>query len=376
MIEKKAVRVLQVFSKMNRGGAETIIMNLYRNIDRSIIQFDFVVHTEEVCDYDEEIISMGGRIFRVPKYLGVNHFEYIRSWENLFNNNPELKIIHAHVRSTASLFLNVAKKKGITTIAHSHNTSSGKGMSAIVKNVLQYPIRYIADYFFSCSNLAGEWLFGKNIVSQDNYFLMKNAVNLKQFSYNISLRNKVRQELGLEDKFIIGHIGRFHPQKNHDFIIDIFSEVHLADSNSVLILVGTGGLKKSIEDKVKSLGLSDHVFFMGVSNRINELLQIMDVFLFPSLHEGLPVVLVEAQATGLPCILSTNITDEVDVVKELINREKLDNSGHIWATKVLEMKNKINERKNTSKKLIEAGYDIEETSKWYTKFILNEIGHE
>ena len=211
------IRIIQVFAQMNRGGAETMIMNLYRMIERSQIQFDFIVHTNEECAYDNEIRSLGGRIYRVPRYNGKNHFEYIKSWNKFFKTHPNYKIIHGHVRSTASIYLKIAKKFGLVTIAHSHSTSSGTGFSSIVKNILQYPIRNIADYLFACSEQSGEWLFGKNASKRNNFVILKNSIDVKKFVFNERVRFEKRKELKIDDKFVIGHIGRFIPSKNHKF---------------------------------------------------------------------------------------------------------------------------------------------------------------
>ena len=364
----KPIRILHVFGRLDRGGAETMVMNLYRNVNRNAIQFDFIVHTNEDCDYDDEIKFLGGKIYRVPCYNGKNHFQYKKAWNNFFQEHSEHKIIHAHVRSTASIFLKIAKKFGLITIAHSHNTSSGRGASAIVKNTLQYPIRYIADYLFACSKVAGEWLYGKKACEGENYFLLNNAIDSDKYIFDEEIRLTKRKELQIENKFTIGHVGRFHPQKNHSFLIDIFKEVYNKNKNSVLLLVGDGELKKSIQKKVKSLDLSNNVIFAGVSSEVAELLQAMDVFLFPSLHEGLPVTLIEAQAAGLPCIVSDRITNEIKIT-ELITFVPLTNTPKQWASEVLYYGENF-KRKSQHSQIIKAGYDIKTTTKALEKFYL------
>lgn len=362
------LRVLHVFAEMNRGGAETMIMNLYRSINRSELQFDFVVHTKNKCAFDDEIRLLGGKIYYVPAYSGKNHFEYIKAWENFLKEHPEYKVIHGHVRSTASIYLKKAKKYGLTTIAHSHNTSSGSGFSSIAKNILQYQIRYIADYLFACSQNAGTWLFGEKACKNDNFFILNNAIDAKRFVLNKDVRDKKRKELQLEDFFVVGHIGRFHPQKNHAFIIDIFKE--LTEKNSKmkmkLLLVGDGTLRKEIEKKVNNLGLSDKVIFTGVRPDIPELLQAMDVFLFPSLFEGLPVTLIEAQASGLEIYASETISQEV-AITDLINYYSLDSHPSEWANNILNNK-VLNKRKNYLSEIENANYDIEKNSLWLQEF--------
>lgn len=365
----KPLRVLQVFAQMNRGGAETMIMNLYRNIDRSKVQFDFIVHTEEKCVFDDEILALGGSIYRVPRYTAKNHFHYVQTWSNFFREHKEYKIIHGHVRSTAAIYLKIANNYGLHTIAHSHSTSSGSGFPSIVKNILQFPIRYTANYLFTCSMGAGEWLYGKKACSDDNFFILKNAIEVEKFIFNKETRSRIRKELGIEDKFVIGHIGRFSTPKNHTFLIDVFREVLNRNNNSVLILIGDGELKSVIEKKVLELGLSENVIFMGLRSDVPELLQVMDVFLFPSLYEGLPVTLVEAQATGLPSVISSNITDEIKVTN-LVNKISLNESLDHWAEKVLSF-NGTYIRESAINNITESGYNIAQVSEWYQNFIFD-----
>ncbi|MBT2216481.1 glycosyltransferase family 1 protein [Virgibacillus dakarensis] len=366
----KPIRILHVLGKLNRGGAETMVMNLYRKIDRSRLQFDFIIHTEEECDYTREILSLGGRIYSVPRYTGKNHFKYVKVWKEFLKKHPDYKVIHGHVRSTASIYLGLAKRFGLITIAHSHNTSSGTGFSSMVKNILQYPIRHIADYLFACSKSAGNWLFGKKACKKGNFFVINNAIEAKKFIFNNELRQKKRSELRIDDKFVIGHVGRFHTQKNHEFLIDIFKEVHLQNEKSVLLLVGEGAQKQNIEHKVKELGLINNVIFTGVRPDIPDLLQSMDIFLFPSLFEGLPVTLVEAQASGIPCVVSKNITDEIGVTS-LLESIALSKGAEYWAKVVLKYE-RFYERKNTYNDIVNSHYDISFVANWYQDFMLNQ----
>jgi glycosyltransferase involved in cell wall biosynthesis len=369
IMKSTQVRILHVLGRLDRGGAETMVMNLYRQIDRSKLQFDFIIHTDDECDYTREIQSLGGRIYSISRYTGKNHAQYRKEWDVFLEKHPEYKIIHGHVRSTASIYLKIAKSRGLITIAHSHNTSSGKGLPAFAKNILQFPIRYLADYLFACSKTAGEWLYGKNVYKKQNFKILNNAIDAKKFIYNNRVRDIRRKEFNIEDKFVIGHIGRFHKQKNHEYIIDIFKIIQDYNKNSVLMLVGDGDLKKSVQQKVEKLGLVDKVIFTGVRPDITELLQSMDVFLFPSLFEGLPVTLVEAQAAGLPCIISNNISDEIRVTS-LIESVALQKGPEYWAKKVLEQ-NKSYLRPNTYDDLVKADYDIDVVAKWYQDFILS-----
>lgn len=361
------IRILQVFAQMNRGGAESMIMNLYRKIDRSKVQFDFIVHTGEKGNFDDEIKSLGGIIYHIPRYNGNNHMRYKKIWEKFFERHQEYKIIHGHVRSTASIYLKIAKEYGLTTIAHSHNTSSGVGISAIVKNILQYPIRYTADYLIACSILAGKWLFGERACRKKNFFILKNAIDTKTFIYNENVRVEKRQELKIQDKFVIGHIGRFHPQKNHEFLIDIFKELHDTIDNAILMLVGDGKLRNLIEEKVNNLGLIDSVLFTGVRNDIPELLQAMDVFVFPSLYEGLGIVTIEAQAAGLQCVVADTIPKEA-YVTDKVQTLSLKKSAEEWGSVILKCYLTKKVRSDTSKMINEAGYNVNENAKWISEF--------
>jgi glycosyltransferase involved in cell wall biosynthesis len=364
------IRVLQVFAQMNRGGAETMIMNLYRNTDRSKIQFDFIVHTEDKCAFDDEIRDLGGEIFRIPAYNGKNHITYMKKWKNFFEDHPEYKIVHGHVRSTASIYLKIAKRYGLVTIAHSHSTSSGKGISAIAKNILQYPIRHTADYLFACSNSAGEWLFGKKIYKNENFIVLNNAIDSQKFVFDEKIRKEKRKELGIDDKFVIGHVGRFNTPKNHVFLIDIFNEVHKKNDNALLLLVGEGDLQDSIQKKVYHLGLEKNVIFTGVRSDVTELLQAMDTFVFPSLYEGLGIAAIEAQASGLTCFVSKEIPDEV-ILTNSIKKISLNEKAEVWVNNILKTTEYERKDKDNINEIIKSGYDIKTSSKWLMNFYLD-----
>lgn len=369
-IQQKPIRILQVFARMDRGGAETMIMNLYRNINRSKVQFDFVVHTTDKCAFDEEIIALGGKIYRVPMYNGRNHVKYKKSWNDLFSKYSEYKIIHAHIRSTSSIFLKIAQKFKITTIAHSHSTSNGSGIIANFKNVLQKNIVTYSDFLLAASEEAGKWLFGSEVIKNDNFFVLNNAIETEKFLYNPKIRVKIRKELGLKDEFMVGHIGSFGKVKNHEFLIDIFESISKKNNNAKLLLVGDGGLRSEIEAKVEKLGLKEKIIFTGIQPNANDFLQAMDVFLMPSLYEGLPVALVEAQASGIQCVISDNITDEVKITN-LVDSISLEKSPNYWAEQINKYSTGYH-RKDMSKEIINAGYDVKTTAKCLEEFYLKE----
>lgn len=364
----KAIRVLHVFGRLDRGGAETMIMNLYRKINLEKVQFDFVIHTTDKCEYSDEIESMGGRIYNFPTYKVYNHIHYVKKWKEFFEKKPEYKIIHGHMRSTASIYLFVAKKFGLTTIAHSHSISSGIGISAIVKNFLQYPIRYIANYFFACSKSAGIWLFGKKTCKRDNFIILNNAIDTKKFKFNKEMRAKLREKYNIKNKIVIGHVGRFVAAKNHTFLIDVFKEINKKNKDTLLMLVGDGELRESIEKKVSKLGLTNSVIFTGVISDIPGILQAFDIFIFPSLYEGLGLAVIEAQASGLPCIVADTIPKDAHITKG-ISVLSLNDSISVWGEEVL---NYSNSNRNISLSPIKSsGYDIESTSEFLQDFYLH-----
>lgn len=326
-------RVIHNIASLHFGGAQTFIMNIYNNIDRAKVQFDFVVMPEERKDLYEVIESMGGHIFVCPRYNGKNHFTYCKWWNEFFSRHPEYHVIHGHVRSTAAIYLNIAKKHGLITIAHSHSTSNGKGITAIVKNILQFPIRNIADYLFACSDKAGIWLYGKKAIYKQNYKMIPNGVDLDRFAFNKTMREEMRRKLGINKQtFVVGHIGRFTEPKNHKYLIELFSILKRTNSDCCLLMVGSGELFDDIRTYCEELNIMDSVIMPGSRADTENFYQAMDVFVFPSLWEGLPVSVVEAQASGLNCLISDVITHDVDLT-DLIHYIPLDKKD-LWLAQI------------------------------------------
>ncbi len=363
------IRVLQVIGRMDQGGAEMMIMNLYRNIDRQKIQFDFVENENNGAFFDEEIKSLGGNIYHCPRFTGKNLFTYKKWWKDFFNAHHEYKIVHGHIGSTAAFYLKEAKKHGIVTIAHSHNTD-GKNRKQALYNILSYPTRYIADYLFMCSKQAGIDRYGQKAASDPNRaFFFPNSIDTEIFRFNEDIRKKKRKELRIkDDEFLVGHVGRFAEQKNHSFLLDIFHEITRINPNAKLLLVGEGDLRSSIEGKISSLGLKDKVILTGTRPDVNELMMAMDTLVFPSKYEGLPVSLVEAQCTGLPCVISDNVPGDAILVIDLISILSLNDDASKWANIVLEYRN--NNRIIYADKVKEAGFDIKKSAKWLEEFYL------
>lgn len=336
---QEPIRIVHNIASLHLGGSQAFVMNMYRNIDRSKVQFDFVVTPETKEGFYDEITNLGGKIFSCPRYKGTNHIQYNhiqynKWWDDFFNEHPEYKVIHGHVRSTASIYLKIAKRHGLVTIAHSHSTSNGNGISAIVKRIMQLPIRKQADYLFACSDKAGKWLYGEKAITQQNYYMIPNGVDLKRFEFDVNKRNQMRMTLGIKkDMMILGHIGRLSTPKNHKFLLNVFNKYHKINSNSKLLLVGDGELFDCIKEHIDKLNISDAVIMTGSKQNTEDYYQVMDIFVFPSLWEGLPVSVVEAQANGLQCLISDVITHDVDLT-DLIQYLPLDEE--LWLGAIVE----------------------------------------
>ena len=372
MKNQEPIRIAQIIGKWLGGGVESVVMNYYRHIDRTKIQFDFICDEDSTNIPYDEIKKLGGKIILVPPYQKV--FEYQKDLIKIFKDN-NYKIVHSHLNTLSVFPLRAAKKAGVPVrIAHSHSTTNKKEWKKnLVKQVLRPFSKVYATNYMCCSELAGRWLFGNKEYDKGNVYLLNNAIDLDKFKYDEQLRNKKRKELNIkDDTLVIGHIGRFVEQKNHRFLIDIFNEVHKQNNNSLLILVGQGPLMEEIKEKVKKLGLEDCVKFLGQRNDVNELYQVFDVFCLPSLYEGLPVVGIEAQATGLLCVLSDDMTKETKVLNET-EFLSLKQSADIWAKIILNKQLILLDKNNTAKKKIAVGYDINNESfkleKIYKKLI-------
>lgn len=366
---KEEIRILQVIGIMNRGGAETMLMNVYRHMDRTKIQFDFVEHCGEQAVFDKEIEALGGKVYRCPHFCGTNYFEYRRWWKSFFaEHSGEYQIIHGHIGSTAAIYLKIAKRSGLYTIAHSHSSGRYYSLKVTLYHILSYNTRNIAHYFFACSKNAGLDRFGKRVVTGECYRGLKNAIVTNDFQYAPDVRREVRAELSLRGKLVIGHVGRFTAEKNHAFLLDIFKEMVAGNSNIRLLLVGDGPLRRAVEKKAEELGILSSILFTGVRSDVNRLLQAMDALVFPSLYEGLPVTLIEAQTSGLPCIISDKVPEESILIDGLVTVRSLGNSAQEWAEHTLSRIGEI--RVSRCDEVCKRGYDIAETAKWLGGFYL------
>ena len=319
--------------------------------------------------YVMKIERMAGKVIIIPSYS--KPFKYHKALKRVLKEG-NYKIIHSNINTLSVFSLFAAKCAGVPIrIAHSHSTTNKKEKKKnLMKQVLRPFSKVFATDYMCCSELAGRWLFGNKEYDKGNVYLLNNAIDLDKFKYNESLRKKKRKELGIkDDALVIGHIGRFVAQKNHDFLIDIFNEIHKKNNNSILLLAGQGPLMEDIKNKVKELNLDDNVKFLGQRNDANELYQAFDVFLLPSLYEGLPVVGVEAQAAGLLCYLSDDMTKETKVL-DITKFMSLNNPPKEWADNILDDVKKY-KRIDTSKEMTAKNFNIKEEAKKLEEYYLN-----
>ena len=362
------IRILCVFGKLDRGGAESMCMNLYRKIDKTKIQFDFVKHTSEKGAFEDEICQLGGEIYTAPAFRIVNYIQYCNWWKNHFKIHPEHQIIHGHMFTVSSLYFNVAHKFNRLTIGHSHS-SQPNGRSLTIKNIIKTIIRkkvpYTSDYCLACSDSAGRFLFGEK-----EYFVLKNAINTDAFVFNADIRNKIRDAFEYKNSdIVLCVVASFTEPKNPLGVVDIFKKIHSDNPNVKLVWVGDGPLRNSFEEKVKSIGLTDVVRLLGVRSDTFDVLQAADVFMLGSIFEGLPVSAIEAQASGLTCLLSDGISKETDITG-LCKFLPID-KPELWSQAVsnIDFKN----RPNTKEKIASAGYDVDTTAKWLQEFYFSII---
>lgn len=303
------IRVLQCVNDMHRAGLETMLMNYFRHMDRDQVTFDFLTHRPWKSDYDDEILSLGGKVYYAPRLLPQNYPAYFRYMKDFFREHPEYRIVHSHIDAMSYLPLAAAKRAGIPVrIAHSHNTSIDPDFKYLLKMFFRNRLNSVATDCLACGTEAGQFLFkGKP------FTVIPNAIDTSLFRFDEAIRKKVRSELQVDDSFVIGCVGRLTYQKNLPFLLDIFREIAQANSDSILLIIGGGEDEESLRKTAMEYGISGRVRFLGVRDDVNQLYQAMDVFAMPSRYEGLPVVGVEAQVSGLPCFFSANITRELQL---------------------------------------------------------------
>ena len=362
-MNEEPIRILCVFSTLDRGGAESMCMNLYRNIDRSKVQFDFVKHTHDKGAFEDEISSLGGVIYEAPRYKIYNYFQYRNWWFKHLKSHSEHQIIHGHYFTISGIYFRFAREFERITIGHCHSAKPSKiTFKSIIEAHFVKIVEKLSTYCFACSEESGKWLYPHR-----KFKVINNAIDAQKYIFSDTKRQKIRKELGLKDEFVVGHVGNIAPVKNHSFLLDVFKEIHDSKPNSKLVLVGNGS-QDELKQKAKNLGIYDDVIFTGARSDVADVLQAFDVFVFPSVSEGLGIVAVEAQAAGLHTICSDRIPGEVKLT-DLVEFISLDKSATEWADAILKYDNKY-ERKDTSEQIKAAGYDIHTTAKQLQRFYL------
>ena len=361
------VRIAHIVGKMRNGGVESVIMNYYRNIDREKIQYDFIIDEDsDNPQFQQEIKTLGGKIITVPPYQ--KPLAYHKALYKIFTSN-KYPLVYSHINTLSVFPLFAAWRAGVKIrVAHNHSTA---GQGEFLRNIMKYTLRNFSKTFSTeycaCSKLAGQWLFGKHT----DFLIWPNAIELERFAYDKTLRDEMRKFLKLEDKFVVGHAGRFMNQKNHKFLIDIFAEIHRIKSDAVLLLAGDGPLMDEITHKVMDLGLNESVIFLGSVHDMEKYYQAMDVFILPSFYEGLPVVGSEVQVSGLPFLCADTVTSETkfcDNMKFLSLRK----SAHEWAQEALKLC-EGHQRRDMSEEARAHGFDVKvqaaKMTKWYCRLL-------
>ena len=357
-------RILHVLASLDRGGAESMLMNIYRRIDRTSVQFDFVVNERpQQYAYEAEIGALGGRVFRMPKASSRQCIAYGRQWHQLLAEHPEWQVIHGHHTSPGVVYFSQAHIMGRQTIAHSHTAGADSSIKGLAKRFSRYPLRYQADHLFACSRAAAKWMFGRQAYRAH---IVKNAIDIGLYSFSSDRRLQVRTKLGVHAKLVVGHVGNFLPPKNHEFVLAVFAEILKRRHDSVLLLVGDGPLRRRLARSAIALGVASNVIFAGSRTDVPDLMQAMDLFLFPSQYEGLGMALVEAQASGLPCVVSNTIPEEATVT-DLVTAMSLSTAPSKWATAALDSYQRCH-RRNRDSELSAAGYDDRRVAAWLSTF--------
>lgn len=351
------IRVLHSVSVMDRAGIETMLMNYYRHMDRDKIQFDFITSRNKSGDYDDEIRRLGGHITITPSLSPLHYPEYQRFMQQILAQNPEIRILHTHNEAMGLYALNGAKSAGLKVrIAHAHCTQIVRDYKWPLKMFCKQRLASSATDLWSCGRDAGIYFFGKKNWDARGV-IIHNAIETDTFRFDPVVRSQMRKRYGLSDKIVLGHVGRFNIQKNHARLLTIFNAFLKLQPDSVLVLVGDGELKETIRQQALSLGIQDHILFAGLQSNVHDWYQMMDLFLLPSPAEGLPVVGVEAQASGLGCIFSTGVPEEA-ILSDHSIRCSLSESDSVWAEKIQQMLQQPPDRTGGAALIRQAGYDI------------------
>lgn len=356
------IRILQAVNIMDRAGLETMLMNYYRNVDRKLVQFDFLTHRSESGAYDQEILNLGGRVYHAPRLMPNEYAKYFNYMKNFFLEHTEYQVVHSHIDAMSYFPLRAAQKSGIPVrIAHSHSSKLERDLKFPIKYWAKKKVPSVSNIHFACGKLAGEFMYPKG-----DFQVIHNGIDIEKFAFSEIKRRQTRKELGIQGQFVIGHVGRFCAIKNQIFLLEIFRKVVDKCPDSVLLLIGKGPDEAKIHHKIRELKLDEKVRILIDREDVDRFYSCMDLFVMPSLFEGLPLVAVEAQANGLPCLMSDTISLEVKITNS-VEFMPIKDDADIWANRILNMDKSRND--NALLELKSSGYDIkteaQKLQEWY-----------
>ena len=362
--ESTPIRVAQVIGKLSAGGVEMVVFNYYRTIDKKKVQFDFYYDADSTAEPPQDLIDMGARFYKIPPYQ--KPFQYMRELKKYFKEN-RYQIVHSHLNTLSVFPLFVAWLCRVPVrIAHNHSVPAGNEVArGALKKFLRLFAKVFPTDYFACSEKAGRWLFGNKAFESGHVFIVNNAIDFDRFRIAHEKTEDLKKQLGLKDKFVIGHVGRFTYAKNHIFLLDIFFEISKKRNDAVLLLVGDGELHQPIVNKIQELGLEEKVILVGQVSHPELYYSLTDVMVFPSVFEGLPLVVIESQIVGVPTVVSEAIPKEA-IISNGVERLKLSDDD--WANIVL----KIADRKvrlNEKSKEYNIGYAVKKLQEWYVNKI-------
>ena len=363
------IRILQIIDHMGSGGIQAFIMNVYRNIDRNQIQFDFLLHHRYDHAYYKEVEQLGGHIYYVPpRSEGI--LKNRKALNNFFDSHPEYQIVHMHESSLSYITpLQVASEYGVRKrIIHSHNSNiAGNQLHRALHWWHKKSVHKVATHYLACGELAAKWMYGGSKV-EDNAKVVYNGIDIKSYEFNTSMRKSVRDEFGIPDNaIVIGHVGRFDDVKNHHYLVDILAAMKEIHDKSYLMLIGNGPRFEGTKHYAKELNVENNVLFLGIRGDVSRLLQGVDVFVLPSFYEGFPVVAVEAQSAGLPVLMSDTISDEV-IIKENVEQMSIQLPAEKWAKRIVELSS---QRITDNDILYKNGFDVSSTVKFLSDLYLS-----
>ena len=363
------INVLHVVGRMDRGGTEALIMSLLRKVDRTKFQYDIVEQTEDICSHDQEIQALGSVIYRCPAISLLGLGAYRKWWRRFLTEHDEYQIVHGHSRGSAPIYLREARRAGRITIAHCHSNSFGKGLKGVIRKVWQTPLRNMADINLACSHDSGISQYGRS----NPFIVINNGIEPEKFAFNKVKRMEMRSKLSLDGRLVVGNVARFVEPKNHTFLLEIFRELLKMEPQAVLLLIGSGPLEEKIRLKAKEMHIADSVIFSGEHSNIADYYQAMDVFVLPSLFEGLGIVNIEAQCAGLPCFVSDNVAPEAKITN-LLQYIPLSETPEKWAAEIMKARKVHGERRSHIKEVQDNGFDINMTAQQLEAIYIKELG--